>query len=213
MPPPHVTLPPPKRAAGLPKIGDMPVPYTTMYVNHAPALPGDPTYNGYDDTGSPISKCRCQFGVGRPLLGKPCPDRQRKAMLERRCVTCGRVIGLKSELVFIGVAVHEHRPELCYAIEPPAHADCAAYSALVCPRLIEKGDKVVIARCRTYELAQLVANLGPDGKPHLHLAPLGERVRDGIIDLYAAFPDPATAIQAPLTEWLRHGAPRQYRTA
>lgn len=213
MPPPHVTVPLPNQVARLPKIGDMPVPYTTMYVNHDPDLPGDPTYTGYDDTGSRIEKCRCQFGIGRPLLGKPCPDRQRKAMLERRCVTCGREISLKTELVFIGAAVHEHHPEVCYSIEPPAHPDCAAYSTLVCPRLIAKADKVVIARTRAYELAQMVASLGPNGQLEHRLAPLGALVGQGIIDLYAAFPDPAATTQTSLVEWLRRDAPRRYRTA
>jgi hypothetical protein len=203
----------PKHVARLPLIGGMPIPYTTVFLNHDPHLNGDPSYTGYDETGSRIEKCRCEFGVGRPLLGKPCPDRQRKAMLERRCVTCGRVIGVKSELIFIGVAVHEEHPEVCYSIEPPAHPECAAYSVLVCPEMIKKASKVTIARCRTYELAQIVVTLGPDGELQHRLAPLGEPVPDGIVGLYPAFPDPATAEQMPLTEWLRHHAPRQYRTA
>jgi hypothetical protein len=203
----------PKHIARLPTVGGMPIPYTTTFTNHDPSLPGNPYYTGYDDTGSLIEKCRCEFGVGRPEFGKPCPHRQRKAMLERRCVTCGRIIGAKSELIFIGVAVHEHETDVAYSIEPPAHPDCAGYSVLVCPRLIEKADDVIVARCRSYELAQLVAVPGPDGKPSHRLAPLGEPVRFGIIDLFGAFPDPATATLMPLREWLRHHAPRQYRVA
>jgi hypothetical protein len=215
MPPPHHTIPMPRYVAQLPLIGGMPIPYTTLFVNHDVHLTGSPVYTGYDDTGSPIEKCRCQFGVGRPLLGKPCPHRQRKAMRERRCVTCGRVIGPKSELIFIGVAVHDEHPEVCYSVEPPAHPECAAYSVLVCPEMIRKASRVTIARCRTYDLAQMVAipAVGPDGKPGHKLAPLGEPVRGGIIDLYAAFPDPAAVSMLSLVEWMRHDAPRKYRTA
>lgn len=210
MPAPHATVPMPRHVAQLPTIGGMPIPYTTKFAD--PATGAEPQYVGTDRNGSAAERCGCVFGEGKPLLGHPCPHRQRKAMVQRRCVTCGRKIGAKTEVIFIGVATKVGDVEHPYSIEPPAHRDCAAYSVLVCPRLIAKADKVMIATCRQYHLGQMVATLqsGTSNVRH-HMAPMGEKVTDGIVDLYGAIP--LGGYLMPLSTWMRDYAPHPYRTA
>jgi hypothetical protein len=132
----------------------MPVPYTTLYRDGE-----EPTYLTRQD-GQRIITCRCQFGQGRPQFGKPCPKRQRNCMIHRRCVVCGRSFAPTGQVVFLGLAERTTNGAVdthYVSIEPPAHAECAAYAALACPHLADGADQVIVGVTRTYDVWQMVA--------------------------------------------------------
>lgn len=183
----------------------MPVPYTTRY--------HDDDNNDLTrldrSTGELVLACDCRFGIGRPKLGKPCAHRQRRAMLDCRCVVCGRRIISKAVLVFLGIATgHIEGQPILRSIEPPAHAHCAAYSALACPHLAH-GTNVQLALTRHYDVWKEIMI---PGAPRKDLKPLhAPPVQGGAVDLYSAIIDPRRATVVALDDWLATDAPKPYR--
>lgn len=161
-----------------------------------------------------ILHCSCEFGVGRPQFGKPCVYRQRKAMRQRRCVVCGRQISTKARAVFLGVTWFpdaEDRSRVLTSMEPPAHAACAAYSALTCRRLAEKPGEVRVATVHNYQVWQrVVRRFGKGGTPVGPLQPLSTPVTTGGVDLYFAMLDRGVT-HTTLDTWLAEHAPAPYR--
>lgn len=161
-----------------------------------------------------ILQCSCEFGVGRPQFGKPCLHRQRKAMRQRRCVVCGKQISPKAVAVFLGAAWHPHanHPRRALtSIEPPAHAACAAYSALTCRRLAHNPGEIRVVSVRDYQVWQrVVLSFEEDGDPAGPIQPLTTPVTDGAVDMYIAVLDRVTH-QTTLDEWLARKAPAPYR--
>lgn len=85
--------------------------------------------------------CDCTPGVGEPILGRQCPVRQRQAMTERLCQVCGLGILATEDLHFLG------GDTIKVYVEPPLHAECAAYSLQVCPGIVRReGMSVHVAR-------------------------------------------------------------------
>jgi hypothetical protein len=193
-------LPMSSAIAALPRTrSGMPVPYTTLYRDEQ-----EPTYLDRQD-GQQILACRCQFGQGRPQFGKPCPKRQRNCMLYRRCVVCGRRLAPTTQAVFLGLAKRTANGAVdpqYVSIEPPAHADSAAYSALACPHLAGGADKVIVGVTRTYEVWQMVTTppAGTEDTSPLLVPPHTKTVL-GAVELYTAIIDPAKADVMPQNEW------------
>ena len=191
----------------------MPIPYTTLYLDKEGNDPTDLVRlpNG----GGLILRCSCKFDVGRPRFGKPCPYRQRKAMMERRCVVCGRNIKLGRPVIFLGVS--RNRPDgvgdpMWTSIEPPAHAPCAAYSALACPRLAARPEDVLVATSRTYDIwKHIVLSFDGDGQAVGPIVPMTTPVVTGAVDIYIAVPHRRNTTVVPVTEWLARYAPAPYR--
>jgi hypothetical protein len=148
-------LPMSNAIAALPRThAGMAVPYTTLY------LEGDDPSALSRQNGRLFLDCRCTFGHGRPRLGQPCPQRQRRCMAERRCVTRGRRLGLNAELVFLGLTRRTTDGAVdgeFVSVEPPAHADCAAFSAFAGPHLVLHPEQVIVGVTRTYTLWHQVA--------------------------------------------------------
>lgn len=199
-------IPQPTRVRALPTThSGMPVPYTTRYHDEN----NKDLSSVAEHDGAHIMRCECKLGEGRPKIGKPCAHRQRRAMVERRCVVCGRRLSDRALLVFLGVATGhiEHRPSL-YAVEPPAHPECAAYSALACPRLAH-GDDVHVAFTRHYEVWK---ELYVPGLGHKDLKPVDAPTPYGtVVDLYCAIIDVGHARVVPLRHWMATEAPKTYR--
>lgn len=97
--------------------------------------------------------CSCVIGHGIPLLGQLCPRRQRRAMLERRCQLCGRLVKVTTKVVFIGGSKFDKGHQR-YVTEPPLHTACASYAARVCPRLVvgDRSGALRVAECQAYTL-------------------------------------------------------------
>lgn len=207
----YAALPMTAAIAALPRTrSGMPVPYTTQYQAHDE----DPTAITRLD-GRHVLACRCEFGVGRPQFGKPCPKRQRNCMDARRCVVCGRRISPTSTATFLGLAhrtadgVDDHT----YAsIEPPAHTACAAYAALACPHLVNAAPGITVGVTRGYAVwQQVVTRLDRHGDPVVHLSPRST-TPTGVVDLHVAIIDPANASIMTLDQWFDSHAPKQWLT-
>lgn len=208
--PPWQTVPMPKDVAKLPRTSSgMPIVYITDYET-------DVDDSGLVDSTSsinPMIGCNCEFGVGRPKIGKQCPTRQRKAVAERRCSVCGRRTAPNSELVFLGVGTTEvpgYDGEPYFSIEAGAHPLCAAYAALTCPRMYANMSRVEVAITRRYEWrARVIADFERYRGALVPLDQLGGF--PGVIDLYVAIPDPGQTEIVPLDEWMATRAPTRYR--
>lgn len=204
--PPWQTVPMPKDVAKLPRTSSgMPVVYITDYetdVDHSELVDSTSSVN-------PMMGCNCQFGVGRPQIGKQCPTRQRKAVAERRCSVCGRRTGRTSELIFLGVGtatIPGYDGEPHFSIEAGAHPVCAAYSALTCPRMYTDMSRVQVAITRHYETrARVVSDFERHRGAVVPLDRIGEV--PGVIDLYVAIPNPAQTEVIALDEWMATRAP------
>lgn len=188
----------------------MPMPYATLHlVDGAP----DPCTLGPLPTGGSLMRCSCVHGEGRPIFGKPCPHRQRRAVREHRCVLCGRRIQSTVKAVFIGVEQNRlaERTEWT-SIEPPAHSTCAAYSALTCPRLARAdGGDINVAVARTWRIWQHIftgLNMRSGAMP----LPGGrvDAPRGVAVDMFIAVLDQPQVM--PLAEWMATLAPTLYRT-
>lgn len=76
--------------------------------------------------------CDCTIGVGEPMLGAQCPNRQRRCVSERRCQVCSFPIAEDEDCHFLGA----DRIQVFW--EPPLHQECAAYSLQVCPGITRR---------------------------------------------------------------------------
>jgi hypothetical protein len=191
--------------------GGMVVPYTTIYFQDGQ----DPTAVRRLPTGGHILHCSCEFGRGRAQLGKPCPHRQRKAMIDRLCVICGKPVSQTTVGVFVGVernTVEGYGEGPFTSIEPIAHRLCAAYSALTCPHLGKEPDKVPVAITRSFELRQkvVIPVPGTDWENKAALLPMGMPIILGALDIIVAIPQPDITKIMTLDEWMQI-APQPYR--
>ena len=203
-------LPMSNKIAALPRThSGMPVPYTTLYLED-----DDPSVLRQRD-GRLFLDCRCTFGQGRPQLGQPCPHRQRRCMAERRCVTCGRRLGATAELVFLGLARRTTDGAVdgeFVSVEPPAHADCAAFSAFACPHLVRHPERVIVGVTRAYTLWHQVQHLDEHGEATMRIVSPETAVPGGAVDLFVALVDRASASSiTPLDHWLGAIAPKRWR--
>lgn len=190
------------------------VPYGTYY---EPTPGADLTYLEQTTDGAMMRQCSCTFGIGIPRFGAPCLHRQRNAILHRKCVTCGQRIKPGALAVLIG-GERNRLPglsELTWtSVEPPAHPACAAYSALLCPRLRQSPEntEVAVTRGPHQVWKKVVIGFGPGGHGMGHAVPLSAPVRVGGIDVYIAVPDPRQTRFTNLTQWMAREAPGQYRS-
>jgi hypothetical protein len=110
-------------------------------------------------------------------------------MAERRCVTCGRRLGANAELVFLGLARRTTDGAVdgeFVSVEPPAHADCAAFSAFACPHLVLHPERVIVGVTRTYTLWHQVQHLDEHGEATMRIVSPQTAVPGGAVDLFVA---------------------------
>ena len=210
--PRYSEIPVTKAIAQLPTTrSGMIVPYTTLYVTGS----DDPSTLERQPGGGFIRQCSCEFGTGRPRLGRPCVHRQRKAVRNRRCVICGRGIQQRALCHFVGATTaNDGLPGLARgtvtSIEAPAHAACAAYSALTCPHLMTSPHSVPVATASTYEFHRALV-IGFEGMARkVHLVAPGEPVTSGAIDENVVILRPGTFTTATLPDWMARYAPHPY---
>jgi len=200
--------------ADLPRTASgMPVVYITQYLPADRSAP-DPEFPDFDAPGGVVLDCRCTFGRGRPLIGKQCPHRQRKAMLERRCNVCGQRVKVG---YFAGVTrVGDAEGRAGWAcLEAPSHASCLAYSALTCPHMLDIVDEYQIATTDgdyglldRWMVGPNEHDFFPHGWPRQELAP---RRWTGALDLHLAML-PGNVERRSLDEWMHVVAPEPYRS-
>lgn len=197
-------VPMPRAVAELPRTASgMPVPYITDYEGPNGEDYGEVALVG--DTAARILACRCTFGRGRPKIGHQCPHRQRKAVADRRCNVCGKRMSRRAELIFMGAATtdtHRYGPATAFSLEAPTHHDCAAYSALTCPRMASNMGAVNLAITRDYDVYARTTRLGRDGKTTsvVPLDQLGSVTE--VADLYVAVLNPRRTRLVSLAEWM-----------
>lgn len=185
------------------------VPYATLCV---PDDGSDPVTTVRTELGHEL-RCACVYGQGKPRFGRPCIDRQRQCMRQGRCSVCGhRVRPAKGGMLFLGVGVTTVPPgvEVPASIEPPVHPVCAAYSTLVCPRVIEDNAEIVVAAAASYEVRKFVTfPVLPTGP---RMLALHEPVPySGVAQEYAAVLPRHGVSKTPLHDWMTHRAPQPYR--
>jgi hypothetical protein len=157
-PRPWLTIGTPRPVAELPRVGDMPVVWITSYEN---GPDHEPVYTDYTND-EPVMACTCVHGVGRAVIGRQCPVRQRRSVLERRCSVCGKKINPGSPMICIGVHPrevllgttpgHTIKQDMLVSNEGPAHPACAVYSMLTCPHITYRLDEVIMAVTRQYQV-------------------------------------------------------------
>jgi hypothetical protein len=201
----YARVPQPARLRHVPHLGHMPVPWVTCYA--------DRPFHAVEGPLGTTMGCDCTHGLGAPGLGKQCPTRQRRAMLERRCNVCGtRITGIA---IFAGVFAAELDGEpVVITAEAAVHPQCLAYSALVCPGLARTPDDCWTVPVRgAYPLLDQWLEVDGDRKqthrfmPHDTPRPLGAAL-DFIFARLDTLPG-ATAIS--LADWMDSKAPHEYR--
>jgi hypothetical protein len=215
----YETVPKPPALKRVAHIGQMPVPWVTCYYNGDDPFPVRHTEFGAAEV------CDCVPGVGKPLLGKQCPTRQRAAMAGRRCSACGTRI--KGVALFAGVYIHTEltaslRSPAPLTAEAPVHPRCLAYSALACPALFAGyttlvvpviGDYPLLDRCRLVDPTNDARDDRYDFYPHDTPRPL--RLPDGGWPIheyvYARLDRPGQNVTL-LDSWMRRTAPEPYRS-
>lgn len=211
-------LPKPSVIAALPTAGPtMPIPWITPYVDAEGLLPQRtvPTGRG------PMLACACRLGEGRPLFGRQCPHRQRRAMRLRLCGVCGTPLPVRGPSLFIALdsaADPDGGPDIAVSVEPAVHELCALYSASGCRALLRDPSRLPVAIAERYELRDQVAvGVEPDGSPRYVLAPHGhdryllgaDYGAPGVLHNHVAVLHPAGARFLSLADWLDRHAPGQ----
>jgi hypothetical protein len=213
----YATVPMPSAVAKLPRVGNMPVPWITEYEVDGQ----DPKWNNMRAPGGPVLGCNCTHGVGKAIIGKQCPIRQRLGMVHRRCNVCGRHID--GAAIFVGISASATTSDSALvpiSMETPTHPRCAAYSALVCPAIgndhatrcalgIVTGDYPMIDRWVAPDL------LKPGELTNQYMAHNTPRVVAGLpvgmLDFVLARLDTPGTRFLTLAEWMVTDAPKPYR--
>lgn len=201
-------------------IGKMPVPWVTCYRD------GSDAYDVRRTADGAAYVCDCVPGEGKPILGQQCPSRQRRAMSERRCSSCGDRI--KGVALFPGVYIHVAQgfnvpPGTALTAEAPTHPRCLAYSALACPRLDGAPSTLVVPVIGDYPLLDRWRFVDPGGDEEDELdydfyppnTRRPEMTNDGkwpIQELvYARLDGPGRNVTT-LDAWMRRNAAEPYRS-
>lgn len=217
-------VPQPPGVMELPKVGLMPVPYITVYLNEEQAAAGDRTIAYGPEfveraPEGPRIDCVCVFGEGKASIGQQCPVRQRDAMANRLCNVCGQKVE-EVDAIFVGASPAAYMNGGMRSIvagmvsrEAPTHRACLGYSALVCPKLRAGGDRVPLAiRAGEYPLVDLW--ITPDKKelimPHQTPRVIAGRPV-GLLNYYLAKLDDSQTRWTTLGTWMSHAAPAPYR--
>jgi len=196
--------------AALPTTGrGMPVPYITLY---RPNDGHDVTYT-VRATRGPMCACTCKLGEGRPVIGVQCVSRQRRAMRKKLCGVCGQDLHPGDDIIFIGpgetFAHGSDGSTVPASIEAPLHPECAAYSALTCPRLLHQPATITLAVMREYSLAdQLLVGYDANRQPRYVIAPpAADHSSLGALNSYAAVLQPEHGRLTTLEAWMYDEAP------
>lgn len=206
-------MPMPPAVAALPTTGSgMPVVYITQYLPADRAAP-DPEYPDFDAPGGLAIGCACEFGHGRPQIGKQCPHRQRQAMVQRLCNVCGNQV---DQAIFAGVTdlALPDLPDGLVSIEAPTHPACLAYSALTCPHMSSHLHEYRIATTGSYGLWDRWMITGGEHSFQPHDTPRPQILPGmwlGALDLHLALLRRSDATVVGLDEWMRMIAPQPYR--
>ncbi|WP_346103431.1 hypothetical protein [Nonomuraea maheshkhaliensis] len=178
----------PEAIAALPRDRGYPVPWVSCWANGQFIVRNTP-HSGL------VRRCGCTPGQGRALIGTPCADRQRRAMRQRLCGTCGRP--LTSPMVFIG------ERDMPYSQEPALHVECAVFSLRACPHLLHHGTSVGVIIASAYGIMESrVLGFDDRGNPIRRLCPAGDGKRTGgaLECLIARMPQ--SALRHPAEAWL-----------
>lgn len=212
--PPWKTVPPPDAVTRLPTThSGMPVVYITNYETEDV----DPDLVVMTDLGA-VVMCKCEFGRGKPLIGRQCPCRQREVMINRLCSVCGQPVGDDAEMVFIGATPETAPPptvawpyRMWTTVEGPAHHDCAAYSLRTCPHMLNGRPLLVLTRQMTL-MPVLAVGADAAGNVRQRLWPAGRRWgRTGALLFYMAVLDPMHSTMTRGRTWLANDAPVPWR--
>jgi hypothetical protein len=202
-------IPMPPAVRRLPRTSSgMPVVYITDYLPSDRDV--DPSYSSADG----MIDCDCELGSGRPVIGKQCPRRQRKAMAERLCNVCGQPVGARGW--FAGAATMNVDGEpWWYSLEAPTHTACLAYSALTCPHMYQRpgvfpvvaaGDYTVVDTWRTFDGGRKYVDHGTP-RPRL-----GAGLHLAMLEFHMGLVPARLTTKSLLDSWMREHAPEKYRS-
>ncbi len=177
----------PPRIARLPRVGALPVPWATQWKSSDTS-----TSITFTDRGRTVT-CTCQPGKGTPVFGQPCPDRQRRAVIDRLCSICGTPIKPTSQCAFM---VGESYPA-GVLVEPPTHPRCLSFALHACPVLASAHDEGSVLTAREYTVVEQRAVGVKDGEV---VHQLFERSHLGVVDLLGLIPKDGAL--TPARAWL-----------
>ncbi|MFI6179727.1 hypothetical protein ACIA8R_29580 [Nonomuraea sp. NPDC051191] len=182
-------LPPiPPQIAALPQDRGFPVPWVAEWNSRTETVAVDEQFGR-------MLACDCAPGQGRATLGVNCAVRQREAMRDRLCGTCGTAI--------IGPMAMVGTRDMPYSVEPGLHLDCAVFSLLACPRLAHAGGRAGLVVMDRYTLMEdRILGVNPDRTLIRHmLPPLLGAISGGVLAYLVAI-IPSTAQRFRATDWL-----------